>query len=426
MNDVVLKAEQVAKMYRLYSHPVDRLKESLHPLRRKYHRDFHALRGVSFEVRQGETVGIIGKNGSGKSTLLKILTGVLTPTSGQVTTAGRISALLELGAGFNPELTGVENVHFSGAIMGYSREEMDERLPGVIAFADIGEFIRQPVKTYSSGMFVRLAFAVAINVDPDILVIDEALAVGDMHFQAKCYRKFNEFRERGKTVVFVTHGLDSIIRYCNRALVLHQGVKVVETDPKEAVDVYKRLMVEAYGTEESESAKESAARAAVEYKKDLILNPHVLDYGDRRAEIVDLAILDPARRPVQKLINGEPFVIVMRVRFHAALAHPIFAYTIKDIKGLEITGTNTDYRHVPTGVRKTGDRVEVEFAQALNLQAGRYALSLGCTGFEGDRLVVYHRLYDVLLFEVVSESRMVGFFDLAGEVTVRDERAGTA
>ncbi|HPH04166.1 MAG TPA: ABC transporter ATP-binding protein, partial [Spirochaetota bacterium] len=186
LQDIAISVEHVSKVYRLYDKPVDRLKESLHPLRKKYHRDFHALDDVSFEVKKGETVGIIGQNGSGKSTLLKIITGVLTPSCGQVRVNGRVSALLELGTGFNPELTGIENVYFSGTVMGYTREEMDVRLDEILAFADIGEFVRQPVKTYSSGMFVRLAFAVAIKSNPEIMIVDEALAVGDMNFQAKC------------------------------------------------------------------------------------------------------------------------------------------------------------------------------------------------------------------------------------------------
>ena len=191
------------------------MKESLHPLRKRYHRDFYALSGVSLQLIKG-IIGIIGKNGSGKSTLLKILTGVLTPTSGKVEVNGRVSALLELGAGFNPEFTGLENVFFNGSIMGYSRHEMDAKIDDILAFADIGDFIHQPVKMYSSGMFARLAFAVAINVDPDILIVDEALSVGDAAFQSKCFQKFQEFREKGKTILFVTHSVDLIIKYCSR------------------------------------------------------------------------------------------------------------------------------------------------------------------------------------------------------------------
>ncbi len=240
MNNTVVQVDNVSKIYRLYGKHTDRLKESLHPLRRKYHQEFFALRNVSLSIKTGETMGIIGRNGSGKSTLLKMITGILTPTSGKITVNGKISALLELGTGFNPELTGRENVFFTGAIMGFSPDEIKEKLENILTFADIGVFIDQPVKMYSSGMFVRLAFAVAISVDPDILIIDEALAVGDFGFQAKCYRKFLDFKESGKTIIFVTHSLDTVIRYCDKVMVLEDGLKLREADPKQAVDGYKK------------------------------------------------------------------------------------------------------------------------------------------------------------------------------------------
>jgi ABC-type polysaccharide/polyol phosphate transport system ATPase subunit len=251
-SDISIRVDNVTKIYRLYDRHIDRLKESLHPLRKKYHRDFYALKEVGFEVKKGETVGILGRNGSGKSTLLKIITGVLTPTSGGVMANGTIAALLELGAGFNPELTGIDNIYLNGTIMGFSEQQIQAKLDDILAFADIGAFAHQPVKIYSSGMFVRLAFAVAVNVDPDILIVDEALAVGDINFQAKCYKKFNVFQELGKTILFVTHSLDSIIRHCNRAIVLEQGKKITESLPKEAVDTYKKLMVGWYDYEQQD------------------------------------------------------------------------------------------------------------------------------------------------------------------------------
>jgi teichoic acid transport system ATP-binding protein len=424
MNASAVKIENLSKVYRLYHHPLDRMKEALDPRRRKYHQDFYALRAVGLEVKPGETVGVIGKNGSGKSTLLKIITGILTPTAGRVAVNGKVSALLELGAGFNPELTGLENIYFSGTIMGYRRAEMDARLEAIRQFADIGAYLDQPVKTYSSGMFVRLAFAVAVNVDPDILIVDEALAVGDISFQAKCFRKFNDFQQAGKTIVFVTHALDSILRYCDRTLVLDQGQKVMEGSPKEAVDVYKQLMAECYQAPpaaEPRAAQPAAASAAAALKDQFAVDPNALSYGDRRAEIVDFGIFDAAERPVQLLHHGQPFVIRMKVRFHADLDHPIFAYTLKDLKGLEVTGTNTFFKQVVTGSFRKGASALVEFRQTLNAQSGRYGLSLGCTGFERDKLAVYHRLYDVLLFEVVSGMQMVGFYDLQSAITIKKE-----
>lgn len=223
-SNVSIKVESLSKIYKLYNTPMDRLKETMHPFRKKYHKDFFALKDISFEVKKGETFGIIGKNGSGKSTLLKIITGVLSPSSGNVTVNGRVSSLLELGAGFNPELNGIENIYFYGTINGFSKEEMDSRLDSILAFADIGEFVFQPVKSYSSGMYVRLAFAVAIQVDPEILIIDEALSVGDIFFQQKCARRMSDLKEKGVTIIFVSHDMGSVLNLCNQVVYLKNGV----------------------------------------------------------------------------------------------------------------------------------------------------------------------------------------------------------
>lgn len=242
LDDIAIRVQNLSKAYKLYNNPVDRMKESLHPLRKKYHYDFYALNDVSFEVKKGDSVGLIGVNGSGKSTLLKILTGVLTPSSGEVYKNGKISALLELGAGFNPEFTGLENVYFQGAIMGYTRAEMDEKVDDILSFADIGEFIYQPVKTYSSGMFVRLAFATAVAVDPDILIIDEALSVGDVRFQLKCMKKMNSFQEDGKTIILVTHATDTLKSFANIGILLDKGCLQYFGDPKEATLRYFKML----------------------------------------------------------------------------------------------------------------------------------------------------------------------------------------
>ncbi len=342
---------------------------------------------------------------------------------------GRVSALLELGIGFNPEMTGMENIYFSGTIMGYSREEMDAKRDDIVGFADIGDFISQPMKIYSSGMFVRLAFAVAINVDPDILIVDEALSVGDISFQAKCYSRFTQFRRAGKTILFVTHAMDNVIHYCDRGIVLDGGRKMIETGAKEAVDVYKRLLVNCYGNGNGEDVAVPAEVGGMENQQTapiserLIVNPDATVYGNGKAQIVGCGILDAAGNPVQKLLNGEGFSIFMRIRFYEEVSNPIFAFTIKNLKGIEITGTNTHYRHIDTALCRAGEVVEVVFSQTLNMQAGQYALSLGCTNYEGDCFVVYHRQYDILLFEVISDRSMVGFYDLPGEIRIR--RLGT-
>ena len=260
MNDNAITVDHVSKLYKLYDKPSDRFKEAMGLTKKKLYREHYALRDVSFHVRRGESIGIIGTNGSGKSTMLKIITGVLNPTEGQVNVNGRISALLELGAGFNGEYSGIENVYLNGTMNGFSREEIDARMDDILRFADIGEFVNQPVKTYSSGMFVRLAFAVAINIEPEILIVDEALSVGDVFFQAKCFRKFEEFREMGKTLLMVSHDLSSISKYSDKVILLNQGTMVDEGEPKYIVDLYKRFLVHQEGNPEEEKKQKEEAQ----------------------------------------------------------------------------------------------------------------------------------------------------------------------
>ena len=413
MSKITVKAENLSKVYHLYNHPADRLKEALHPFRKQYHHDFHALDNVSFEITSGETFGIVGRNGAGKSTLLKILTGVLTPTSGEMFVGGRISALLELGAGFNPEMTGLENVYFSGTIMGFERNEMDSKLDQILAFADIGEFIHQPVKTYSSGMFARLAFAIAANVDPDILIVDEALAVGDINFQAKCFARFSEFKERGKTIIFVTHDLSSVIRYCSRAMLLENGKQLLISDPKSVVDAYKRVMVgqspEDILKKPQQEEKHTGPR--IQMRKDFQQCPDANIYGNGTAEITDFGIFDAAGMPAQKVIGGEKLTIAMTVDFFKDAENPIFACTLKDIKGLEITGSNTLFEKIETGILHSGDKRYIEFIFHNNLKPGGYLISFGVTNFTVDNFVVYARAYDILALEVINDKEFVGFFD---------------
>ena len=251
--EIAIAVDHISKVYKLYDKPMDRMVEALGLTKKKKYREHFALSDVSFQVKKGECVGIIGTNGSGKSTILKIITGVLNPTGGTLTVNGRIQALLELGAGFNMEYSGLENVYLNGTMIGFSKEEIDARLNDILEFADIGDFIHQPVKTYSSGMFVRLAFAVAINIDPEILVVDEALSVGDVFFQAKCYHKFEEFKKQGKTILFVSHDLGSVSKYCDRVILLNKGVKMDEGSPKQMVDLYKQLLVGQNPVKQNES-----------------------------------------------------------------------------------------------------------------------------------------------------------------------------
>lgn len=439
--DIAISVNDVSKMYKLYDNPMDRLKESLGLSRKKKYKEHYALNHVSFQVHKGETVGIIGTNGSGKSTILKIITGVLSPTGGEVSVNGRISALLELGAGFNGEYSGLENVYLNGSMIGFSREEIDAKLQSILDFADIGEFIHQPVKTYSSGMFVRLAFAVAINIDPEILIVDEALSVGDVFFQAKCYRKFEEFKEMGKTILFVSHDLSSIGKYCDRVVLLNKGEKLAEGGAKEMVNLYRRVLVNQYddadleeGAENAEAgqdgqltdgtagenvSKKEHAGGGRAMKDSLNLNPKVLEYGSKLGEIVDFAIRDDTGMITNVIEKGKEFSVQMAVRFQADVNDPIFAFTLKDLKGTEITGTNTMYEHTPVKPQKAGDVREITFKQIMPLEAGEYMLCLGCTGYKDGDFTVFHRLYDVCNLTVITDKKAVGYFDMFSKVSVK-------
>ena len=414
MNEFAIRVKHLEKMYKLYNKPSDRLRETLGlrvPVKEHY-----ALKDVSFDVKRGETVGIIGTNGSGKSTILKIITGVLNPTKGEVEVDGRISALLELGAGFNMEYSGIENVYLNGTMMGFSREEIDARLQDILDFADIGDFVYQPVKSYSSGMFVRLAFAVAINIDPEILIVDEALSVGDVFFQAKCYRKFEEFKAQGRTILFVSHDLSSIARYCDRVILLNKGVKLEEGSPKQMVDMYKQLLV---GQDPAKAEEEKAAGQPKEnWNSQFQVNPDMLEYGSRLAEIVDFAVLDEKGRCTNTIEKGSTFKIRMKVAFRETIQEPIMAFTFKDIKGTEITGTNTLFEKAAVEHSDAGDICTVTFTQDMYLQGGEYLLSFGCTGYKDGEFTVFHRLYDACNVTVVSAKNTVGFYDMNSAVEI--------
>jgi hypothetical protein len=431
--NLAISVQGVSKIYKLYDKPIDRLKEAVSLTHKSYHRDFFALSDISFDVKKGETVGIIGTNGSGKSTILKIITGVLSPTTGTAEVSGNISALLELGAGFNSEYTGLENIYMNGTMMGFSRQEMERRMDDILRFADIGDFVNQPVKTYSSGMFVRLAFALAINVDPEILIVDEALSVGDVFFQAKCYRRMEEMMKNGTTILMVSHDMGSIIKYCDKVVLLNRGHFVAQGEAGKMVDLYKKILA---------NQTDELAEALIEEKKEALglpveatvsdkrmkdrmnLNPEVQEYGDGRASFEDFGTLDARGNGTNLLLKGEMFTIRERVRFHAPIENPIFTYTLRDKKGTDITGTNTLFEGTEIKPVKDGDVYTVSFRQKMNLQGGEYLLSMSCTGYENGEHVVYHRLYNVLSLTVISNKNTVGFYDMGSEVeAVREEKA---
>ena len=439
--EIAIQVTELEKAYKLYNKPSDRLKEALGLGRKRKYKEHYALKGVDLTIYQGETVGIIGTNGSGKSTILKIITGVLNATHGEVKVNGRISALLELGAGFNMEYNGIENVYLNGTMMGFSKKEIDAKMDDILSFADIGDYVYQPCKTYSSGMFVRLAFAVAINIEPEILIVDEALSVGDVFFQAKCYHKFEEFKKMGKTIVFVSHDLSSISKYCDRVVLLNQGVKLGEGNPKEMIDVYKQVLVGQYvapqdnGLSEEENnllndeELEAAAAASVDGKQISgivdnpdanAVNPDLLEYGTKAAMIEEYKITDDMDRSTGVVLKGKECSVHMKVRFVEDIEAPIFAFTIKNIKGVEITGTNTMVEKAFLEPVKAGSVKEITFTQQMNLQGGEYLLSLGVTGYEKENFQVYHRLYDVLNLTVISDKDTVGYYDMNSIVAVKE------
>ncbi|MBP5472553.1 MAG: ABC transporter ATP-binding protein [Lachnospiraceae bacterium] len=401
--EFAVRATKIEKRYKLYERNRDRMLDALGLSGRKERFKFHyALKGVDFEVKKGETVGIIGTNGSGKSTLLKILTGVLTPTSGEVEVNGRISALLELGAGFNMDYNGIENIYLNGTMMGFSKDEIDKKIDDILSFADIGDYVYQPCKTYSSGMFVRLAFAVTIHIDPEILIVDEALSVGDVFFQAKCYRKFEEFKKKGKTILFVSHDLSSISRYCDRVYLLNSGEMIGNGSPKEMIDKYKQILAGA-----------GQAKIVETNEND------VLEYGNGKAFIKDFAITDSKGTKTNAVEKGTEYTVTMKVKIEEDIQAPIFACSVKNVRGVEITGTNTLVSKTFDDSVKKGDEIEISFTQKMMLQGGEYLISLGVTGFENGEFTVYHRLYDILSINVISDSDTVGFFDSDYRITVK-------
>ncbi len=331
------------------------------------------------------------------------------------------------------DYTGIENIYMNGTMMGFSKKEMDKKLPDILEFADIGDFVYQPVKTYSSGMFVRLAFALSINVEPEILIVDEALSVGDVFFQAKCYRRMEEIRKNGTTILMVTHDMGAIIKYCDRVVVLNQGEFIAQGEPGKMVDLYKKILanqmdqlgeaVEALKTEElSDFSGESAAASRKSeahkglMKEKLTINPTRTEYGDGRAEIIDFGLFDERGNITNLLLKGENFTIKERIRFNTEIETPIFTYTIKDKRGADLTGTNTMFESADVRPVKHGDEYEVEFTQKMTLQGGEYLLSMSCTGFENGEHVVYHRLYDIANITVISNKNTVGVYDMESEV----------
>lgn len=384
--DIAIRVDNLSKVYKLYNSPMDRLKEALSPIRRKYHHNFHALNDVNFDVKKGETIGIIGKNGAGKSTLLKILTGVLSPTSGNISVAGNISALLELGAGFNKELTGIENIYFNGTLMGYSHQEMNERLDSILSFADIGEFLQQPVKTYSSGMFVRLAFSVAINVSPDILIVDEALSVGDMFFQAKCMAKMKKMIDAGVTLLFVSHDTLAIKSLCQKAIMLHDG-KIVANDKADKV-VEKYFTTRVAGQQhviKNNEAREKFLKAAIsesyksEIKSAAFRNNETFEkraafqrIRNGKADFVNVQLLDEFGNEIQSVEYGQTVTLRMSVEIYEDIHVLGCGYHIQNSNGVSIINSNLNIEDKLIMHPAKGDRFSIDWKFTLCMMEGGY------------------------------------------------------
>jgi ABC-type polysaccharide/polyol phosphate transport system, ATPase component len=366
MLDTAIKVENLSKVYKLYDKPIDRMKESLSLSRRKYGREHYALNNISFEIKKGETIGIIGTNGSGKSTLLKIITGVLNPSSGIVEVNGKISALLELGAGFNPEYTGLENIYLNGTMMGYTKEEMKQRVNPILEFADIGEFINQPVKTYSSGMFARLAFAVAINVEPEILIVDEALSVGDVRFQIKCMNKMKNMMEGGTTVLFVSHDTNSIRRFCTKAIWLSNGVMQEIGEVNRIADKYLDFLK--CGEIQDDTEKVS--------KEEHEIKPFVP--GDNIAEIIDFRILNKSNNIVNEAKLDEYLKIEVTYDvYDENINNPVLGIAIRSIDDDYVCGLATSFDNISIPWKYGRNKVELEYIYGLRAIGGKYYFDVG-------------------------------------------------
>ncbi len=417
---IAVSVESVSKQYRIYDRPADRLKETLTRGRWKAHREFWALKDISFKVEAGTTTGIVGPNGSGKSTLLQIITGTLEPTHGNVSIEGRVAALLELGAGFNPEFTGIENIFMNASLMGFSGAETENLLPEIASFAEIGDFIYQPLKTYSSGMYVRLAFAAAIAVAPQILIIDEALAVGDAVFQHRCMRRIKEMQENGTTILFVSHDPASVRALCNRAILLNQGEKIAEGTPPDVLNRYQKIiMARQQAYEASAKTEEATANEFLERKVTPL--SYVYRHGDHSAEVLQVELLDSALRPTELVETGEPLVVRIVYAAHTDLDDVVCGFLIRNRHGIHVYGTNTEIQEVPFQRVKRGELTEVTFEFNCWLAPEMFSL---CVAVHSGAGVSFDWLDGCLFFRVMSPVKMEGVVNLNATASTK-RLAGT-
>lgn len=422
MNDISISVSKVSKSYKLYDDPSARLKEALFRGRKKYHRTFTALDNISMEIGRGETVGVIGRNGSGKSTLLQIIASILTPTSGTVDVRGRVAALLELGSGFDPEFTGRENVYLNGAVLGISKKEIDARFEEIEAFAGIGRFIDHPVKLYSSGMYVRLAFATAINVNPDILLIDEALAVGDMYFQHRCMGKIRQIQESGKTIFFVTHDTGAIVKLCTKAVLLERGAMVCMGKPDDVVQEYYRIIWN--GNAESDVGKtchaDGGTRLSKQDGKDAfshLVVEEITEYDNRfgngKAEIIGYALTDHTGAKMEFFQGGVKTAISIFVKCHEDVDMPIAGFMIKDLLGNELIKSNSDVSDKTLVPCKAGESICIRFLFEFPfLRSGSYSVSAGFGAGTIGTHVVYDWMDNLAVYSMENTDKSFGLIDI--------------
>lgn len=411
--NIAVSVDNLTKVYKLYNTPKDRLKESLSFTRKKYHREFYALKNVSFKINKGETLGVIGKNGSGKSTLLKILTGVLSPTSGKVEVNGKIAALLELGAGFNPEYTGIENIYLQGTIMGFTKEQMDKKIQTIIDFAEIGEYVYQPVKTYSSGMFARLAFAVAINVEPDILIVDEALAVGDIRFQTKCYKKFGELKEQGITIIFVTHDVFSVRNLCDSVIWINEGELILAGDTSLVTAKYLEYMNtdQELQTKINEANENSSEKNTLNKKEENAFEYSINRWGSAQGSIKYVRMLNHEGKNTDFFETGERIRIIIGFSANEIddMENLSVAFSIKNKLGVDlIVSTTHDFKKLK--FNKNGKFFEVTFEFNLVLNEDDYVLNLALENRASGNPEYYDYIEGASFFKVSSSNKLFGIF----------------
>lgn len=443
-SDIAIKVENLSKCYQIYDHPRDYLRQLIFPRvqrmigreSKQYFREFWVLKDISFEIKKGETVGIIGRNGCGKSTLLQMICGTLNPSSGNIQTYGRVAALLELGSGFNPEFTGRENVYMNAAVLGLSEEEINDRFDHIVAFADIGDFINQPVKTYSSGMMVRLAFAVQAQIMPDILIVDEALAVGDAKFQAKCFECLKQLKDNGTSILLVTHSSEQIVTHCSHAILLNAGSILVAGEPRHVVNRYMDLL---FGKERKDLAVPTSTATTISdasVKDDRLLlndvddvfatrngyNPHEYRWGDGAASILDFCLLADDESYPSVITTGQTIRLIIAIRFHADLVHPILGITIKTKEGVTVYGANSLTLKMDAfkshGMK--GTAIIADAKLICRLASGDYFISLGIATKQGEEIIPHDRRYDAIHLRVNPTPSFFGLCNLELELAAQE------